>query len=126
MSRAWQITVIANSPPPLSTPLRTFPPFPFPFLLLPLFFFLHLLPSSVLSSPSYLHSLSFPLSIPLPLFSPPPLPSRGDHTTEYIARYHNRSGEIDMILQEDMEDSEEEEIHISSGAAGTDPGKNQP
>ena len=42
--------------------------------------------------------------------------AKGDHTDEYVAKYHNKSGEIDMILQEDMEDSDDEEIQIHSGA----------
>lgn len=41
--------------------------------------------------------------------------TRGDRVTPpQNARYHNNSGEIDMILKEDMEDSEDEEIEVHS------------
>ena len=48
--------------------------------------------------------------------TPPPLCThRGDRVTPpQNARYHNNSGEIDMILKEDMEDSEDEEIEVHS------------
>ena len=48
----------------------------------------------------------------------PPIPNRGDRSAQsYTAKYHNNSGEIDMILKEDMEDSEDEELVVGNSAS---------